>query len=130
MNSIIIKGRLTRDPELKTTGSGIAVCSFSVAVDRKFQKQGEEKVADFFNCNAWRAQADFISKYFAKGQEILVCGNMQSRKYEDKQGVNRVAWEIQVERVEFCGSKQDNPRSSAPATPNSFEEVPDEDLPF
>ena len=132
MNSIIIKGRLTRDPELKTTGSGVSVCSFSVAVDREYQKQGEDKVCDFFNCNAWRVQGEFVSKYFVKGQEILVRGEMQSRKYEDKQGNNRIAWEIQVDRAEFCGSKQ-NGTGAASDTSNpteGFTEVEDESLPF
>ena len=108
MNSIIIKGRLALDPELRKTQSDVSVCSFDVAVDRGYTKPGEEKITDWFKCNAWRQQGEFISKYFTKGQEILIRGEMQSRKYADKEGNNRVAWEVQVERAEFCGNKSQN----------------------
>lgn len=106
MNFIAIHGRLVHDPELRQTQSGVSVCGFTVAVDRAYQK--DEKQADFFNCTAWRSTADFVSKFFHKGKEIIVTGEMQSRKYQDKEGNNRTAWEIQVSNVEFCGKKGDN----------------------
>ena len=114
MNSITIKGRLTKDPELRNTQSGTAVCTVNVAVDRPYSK---DKETDFFTVVFWRQTAEFVSKYFSKGQEILVQGEMQSRKYEDKEGNNRIAWEIKADRVEFCGSKgQGEENASAPAT--------------
>lgn len=117
MNNIIIKGRLTKDPELRNTQSGTAVCTVNVAVDRPYSK---DKETDFFTVVLWRQTAEFVSKYFSKGQEILVQGEMQSRKYEDKEGNNRIAWEIKADRVEFCGSKDQNSESEpAPATKKS-----------
>lgn len=107
LNSIIIHGRLTRDPEMRTTTSGVSVCSFSVAVDRSYAKQGEEKQTDFFSVTAWRGLAEMVSRYFAKGKEIVVWGAMQSRKYTDKEGNERTAWEILANGVDFCGSKGD-----------------------
>lgn len=116
MNQIVIKGRIVHSPELKTTQSGVNVCRFSVAVDRRFKQNGE-KVTDFFDCVAWRSSADFVSKYFDKGQEILLSGEMQSRQYEARDGSKRRAWEISVDNVDFCGSKQSNaaPEQPAPA---------------
>lgn len=121
MNQIIIKGRIVHSPELKTTQSGVNVCQFSVAVDRRLKQNGE-KVTDFFDCVAWRSSADFVSKYFDKGQEILLSGKMQSRQYEARDGSKRRAWEISVDNVEFCGGKQSNvataqaaPQQAAPA---------------
>ncbi len=105
MNCIIIKGRLTTDPELKHTQSDTPVCSVNVAVDRPYSK---DKETDFFTVVFWRQAAEFVCKYFSKGQEILVQGEMQSRKYEDKEGNNRIAWEVKADRVEFCGSKSQN----------------------
>lgn len=104
MNTIIIKGRLTRDPELKNTTNGVKVCTISVAVDRSYSKDGERQ-ADFFDCTFWRQGAEFISKYFSKGQEIIVQGEMQSRKYTDKDGNSRTAWGIENCHAEFCGKK-------------------------
>lgn len=108
LNTIMIHGRLTRDPELKQTQSGVSVCGFSVAVDRSYARQGEEKQTDFFSVTAWRGLAEMISKYFTKGKEIVVWGAMQSRKYTDKNGNDRTAWEILANGVDFCGSKGDN----------------------
>lgn len=114
MNCVIIKGRLTSDPELKHTQSDTPVCSVNVAVDRPYSK---DKETDFFTVVFWRQAAEFVCKYFSKGQEILVQGEMQSRKYEDKEGNNRVAWEVKADRVEFCGSKsQNSDGGDAPAT--------------
>ena len=131
LNHITIHGRLTADPELKQTQSGVSVCNFTVAVDRSY-KNGEEKQTDFFTVVCWRGLADMVSKYFAKGKEILVSGEMQSRKWQDNDGNNRISWEIMANGVDFCGSKSDNggnsvPKSSAP----KMEEIDtDSDLPF
>ena len=87
-NKVILMGRITHDLELKTTPSGANVCSFSIAVDRRFQQKGEEKKSDFFNIVAWRQQADFVTRYFGKGRMILVEGELQTRSYTDKNGMN------------------------------------------
>lgn len=134
LNHITIHGRLTADPESKQTQSDVSVCRFTVAVDRSY-KNGEEKLTDFFTVVCWRGLADMVSKYFAKGKEILVSGEMQSRKWQDNEGNNRTSWEIMANSVDFCGSKSDNGGNSAPTykTNNApkFEEIGDEDsLPF
>lgn len=102
MNLIVVKGRLVRDPELRQTNSGTAVCTVDLAVDRAYSKENE---TDFFTVVFWRQTAEFVAQYFTKGREMLVYGEMQSRKYQDKDGNNRVAWEIKADRVEFCGNK-------------------------
>lgn len=109
MNLVILKGRLTKDPELKTTNSDTKVCGFSIAVNRRFSKENE---ADFINCTAWRQTAEFIHKYFKKGQEICINGSLQVRKWEDKDGNTRYATDVVVENAEFCGSKKDNAETS------------------
>src|SRR5574344_2221497 len=103
MNIIAIKGRLVRDPSTKTTPNGVNVCNITVAVDRAYSNGGE-KQTDFFDCVFWRQGAEFVSKYFTKGKEIIVTGEMQSRKWTDKDGNNRISWEIQNCHAEFCGS--------------------------
>ena len=106
LNAILIHGRLVRDPEIRKTQSDVSVCNFTVAVDRYF-KSGEEKQTDFFDVVAWRGLAEMISKHFSKGKEIMVSGEMHSRKWVDNDGANRIAWEIQAANVDFCGSKND-----------------------
>ena len=103
LNSIVIMGRLVRDPEMRKTGSDVAVCSFTVAVDRDYQK--DEKITDFIDCVAWRSTAEFISRYFSKGRMIVVQGSLQSRKWQDKDGNNRVSWEVQADKAFFGDSK-------------------------
>lgn len=105
INCAVIMGRLVADPELRTTTGGISVTSFCVAVDRNFVKQGEERQADFINVVAWRQTADFVTRYFHKGSMIAVEGSIQTRSYEDKNGVKRTAVEIVASNVSFCGSK-------------------------
>ena len=114
LNTVVIMGRLTADPELRTTASGLSVTSFSVAVDRRFQRQGEEKQTDFINVVAWRQTADFVSRYFHKGSMIAVQGSIQTRNYEDKNGNKRTAVEIVADNVSFCGSKAET-GTGAPA---------------
>lgn len=133
MNKIIIKGRLTRNPEMKQTNSGKSVANFSVAVNRRFDKEK----TDFFECTAWEKTGEFVSKYFAKGQEILVEGRMESNHYEDKSGNKRTSWSIIVEQVDFCGSKSDNQNREKTndiniSAENDFSELDDDgdDLPF
>lgn len=131
LNHITIHGRLTVDPELHQTQSGVSVCNFTVAVDRSY-KNGEEKQTDFFTVVCWKGLADMVSKHFAKGKEILVSGEMQSRKWQDNEGNNRISWEIMAKGVDFCGSKSGNGYNSAPqnSASNMEEVAPDEDLPF
>ena len=134
-------GRLVADPELKSTGNGVEYCNFTVAVDRRFNKQGEERQADFIDCIAWRQSAVFIEKYFHKGSMIAIQGCIQTDMYEDKEGNKRKSVRIVADNVSFCGSKNDNNSpgtTTAPAaTPNlnvnaddEFKEVPEDDLPF
>ncbi len=144
LNTVILMGRLTADPELRTTSSNLSVLSFSVAVDRSYQSQGQERQADFINCVAWRQNADFISKYFRKGQMIAIEGAIQTRSYEDKNGNKRTAFEVIVNRASFCGSKSESgvaDRYQTPATqPASFQnntadefagvDAVEDDLPF
>jgi len=106
LNRIIIMGRLTRDPELRRTQSGIAVCTFTVAVDRDRQsRDAQEKQTDFIDVTVWRQTAEFVCRYFNKGKMIIVEGSMQSRKWTDKMGQNRVSWEIAATNVMFGESK-------------------------
>ena len=112
LNRIVLLGRLTADPEIKTTPNGVSVATFTVAVDRSFTAKGQEKQTDFIPVVAWRATADFIGKYFQKGSLIAVDGSLQTRKFTDKQGNNRTAFEVIVDQVSFAGSKNDS--SAAP----------------
>ena len=111
LNSISIAGRLTRDPELRYTQSQVAVCSYTVAVERDFAGQNQQRETDFFDCVAWRQAGEFVSKYFHKGDMIVVTGRMQSRDWTDNQGNKRRNWEIQVEHSYFGGSKSDSQSS-------------------
>ena len=148
MNSICLMGRMTGDPELKTTQSGVSVTSFSVAVDRAYRSKDQERQTDFINCVAWRNTAEFISRYFRKGQRIALQGSLQSRKYTANDGSQRTVYEVVVDNAFFCESKGGN-AAGAPgydsqvpqysearpafSTANSgdFEEIlTDEDLPF
>ena len=108
LNQIVIMGRLTRDPELRRTGSGIAVASFSLAVDRDFgSREGGEKETDFIDIVAWRNTAEFVSKYFAKGRMAVVTGRLQIRAWNDKDGNKRRSAEVVADNVYFGDSKKD-----------------------
>ena len=130
MNIIAIKGRLVRDPEIRQTQSGVSVTNITVAVDRSYSAGGE-KQTDFFDCVFWRQGAEFISKYFKKGKEIIVTGEMQSRKWQDKEGNNRISWEIQNAHAEFCGGKGENTQQEKQNV-SDYSVVDDssEDIPF
>ena len=119
-NKVILMGRLTADPELKQTQSGTAVTSFNLAVDRRYTKEGQEKQTDFITCQAWRSTAEFICKYFAKGSAMLVCGELQTRSWEDQQGNKRYATEVVVGDVSFCEAKKNSEgNNTAPASNGS-----------
>ncbi|NLL63092.1 MAG: single-stranded DNA-binding protein [Ruminococcaceae bacterium] len=131
LNCAIIMGRLTADPELRTTSNGINVTSFSVAVDRSYQKPGEERQTDFINVVAWRGTAEFITRYFRKGSMIAIQGSIQTRNYEDKTGARRTAVEIVADNVSFCGSKAETgtgtfqkPETSVAEEPAEVSEAP------
>lgn len=125
INRVVLMGRLTKDPELKTTSGGISVTSFSIAVDRNYVKQGEERKADFFDVVAWRSTAEFIARYFNKGDMIAVEGQLQTRTYEANDGSTRKVVEVNIDNASFTGSKKsevNEPKNGAP--------VLDDDLPF
>lgn len=135
-NKVILIGNMTSDPELKQTQGGISVCSFSIAVNRRFAKDGEQ-ACDFITIQAWRQQAEFVCKYFKKGNPILVCGQLQTRTWTDNQGQKRYATEVVADEVSFVGNKESNTEAK-PYVPNAytsnnqnFEEIPnDGSLPF
>jgi single-strand DNA-binding protein len=127
-------GRLVADVELRTTATGKSVATFRIAVDRGYSK-GEDKKADFITIVAWENTADFISKYFHKGDMIALRGEIQTRSYEDSNGNKRTAFEVLAREVSFCGGKNESNNSSVAPTSMSapdFEEIPDDDeeLPF
>lgn len=105
LNVVAIMGRLVADPELCTTPAGVNVCQFRIACDRNFARQGEQRQADFVDIVAWRAQADFVCKYFSKGSLIAINGRIQTRNYQDKNGNNRTAFAVVAENINFGGSK-------------------------
>ena len=137
LNKIIITGRFTAKPELKSTQSGVNVTSFSLAVQRNYKNAQGEHDTDFINCVAWRNQAEFITKFFDKGQLITVVGSLTSRRYEDANGNKRTAFEVVVDEAMFAESKNDRqqapsftPPTTAGGNDMAFEEFEGEDLPF
>lgn len=130
-NRAIIEGRLTADPELKTTQSGVEYCNFSVAVDRDY-KNGEERLADFIPVKAWRGSAKFISQYFKKGDPILIEGRIEVDKYTDNDGNNRTFTQVVVDHSTFTISKKStaDSNSAAPAFTELSSEDADGELPF
>ncbi len=148
LNKVIIGGRLTADPELKQTSSGITVCTFSVAVNRRTSAEGAQQ-ADFINVVAWRNQAEFVSRFFRKGSSICVIGSIQTRSWTDQNNQKRYATDVVADEINFVDSKGESPASrggNAQYTPESygtpsfsnqdadaprFEDIPnDDDLPF
>ena len=152
-NKAILIGNMVADPELRATPNGVNVCSFRIAVGRKFVKAGEQQQTDFLDVVAWRGTAEFVTKYFSKGKPILVCGSIQSRNWEDKDGNKRTTVEIIADEVSFVGPKGASdsfasgapsggdpgpaPPPSAPSYSTSYESAPkfeeisaDDDLPF
>ena len=127
MNKAILVGRLTRDAELRTTGSGTSVCSFTLAVNRRFKNADGNYDADFINCVPWRAQAEFISKHFKKGDMFGIVGNLQTRIYE-KDGNKTYITEVVVEEVNFVGGKKSDKGSDTSA--DDILPMPDDELPY
>ena len=151
LNKVILMGHMTADPELKQTGSGISVCSFSIGVNRRYSKSADQnqQSVDFINIVAWRQQAEFVSRYFKKGSSIIVCGQLQTRNWTDNQGQKRYVTEVVADEVSFgAPAASQNPGGDKPSaqgyTPTaygapsfnsassaSFEEIPSDDsLPF
>ena len=122
MNKVTLKGRMTADPVIKKTQNALYVCTFTVAVNRRFDKEK----TDFITCEAWRQTADFIGKYFSKGKEIIICGELHIDKYE-KDGQARFITKVVVEEVEFCGGKPETTTTSEFVAVAPAEE---DDLPF
>jgi single-strand DNA-binding protein len=120
LNLVTLIGRLTADPELRATGTNIPVTSFSIAVNRKTAKDGT-KIADFLNIVAWRTTAEYVAKYFKKGQAILIVGSIQTRSYEDKEGRKRIAFEIVADEVQFAEPKRDGNDINVAPTASNFE---------
>ena len=132
LNKIILMGRLTRDPELRRTGSGTAVTSFALAVDRDFKGQGGEKETDFIDVVAWRGTAEFAAKYLDKGRMAAVTGSLQGRSWEDKDGNKRRSMEVLAESIYFADSKREETTGrGVDVSADDFQEVEDDgDLPF
>lgn len=132
LNHITLMGRLTRDPELRRTGSGIAVASFTLAVDQDYKSQNGERGVDFINIVAWRGTAEFAEKYFEKGQMAVISGRLSTRNYEDKNGNKRTAYEVVASNIYFCGSKSNAGNSETDAAPQTFDPLMDDDpdIPF
>lgn len=152
LNTAAVMGRLAADPELKHTPGGVAVTSFSLAVDRNYAKPGEERQTDWIDVVAWRGTAEFICKYFNKGRMIAVTGFLQTRSWEDKNGLKHKATELVAQQVSFCGDKpreadgkdstgksreslkathyEEPPKDFSQGNLNDFEELDDSDLPF
>ena len=138
LNVVAIMGRLVADPELRTTQSGTNVCSFRIACDRNFARQGEQRQADFIDIVAWRQQAEFVSKYFQKGSMIAIAGSLKTRQNQDKNGNNREAFEIVANNINLAGPKSSNAgggancyqnaapsyQNAAPARPAAVEAAP------
>ena len=133
VNVAVIMGRLTKDPELRYTTNNTAVLYFTVAVDRAYSKPGEERQADFIDVVAWSKTAEFVDRYFEKGQKIIVEGSLQTRTYTDKNGNKRKAVELVARQVHFAeGKKQQNtmPEPSDSDMPDGYAKVEDLDVPF
>ena len=143
MNRVVLVGRLTKDPETRATQNGVTVCNFTVACDRPYVRQGEERQADFINCIAWRQTGEFVNKYFVKGNRIALNGSIQTRSWDDKNGNKRYATEVVVDHVEFVQSKSEGnqPTAQPQTTPSDptgdidgfmpMEDIGDlDDLPF
>lgn len=138
LNSVCLMGRLTADPELKSTQSGVSVCSFRIAVDRTYTPKGQEKQTDFINIVTWRGTAEFVSRYFRKGQLVAVQGSIQTSQYTDRDGNKRTAFDVVADNVFFAEKKAESGETKqgagydhSPDIQGDFEEIisPDE-LPF
>lgn len=139
MNKITLIGNLTHDPEVRSTPNGVTVCTFNIAVNRRFAPQGGEKVTDFFRINAWRQLGDTCAKYLSKGRKVAVIGELQARTYETKDGTTRMSLDVSADEVEFLSPRQQDDGSgySAPRQSNAapqdlagFTDIQSDDIPF
>lgn len=128
LNNCTFLGRLTKDPDVGKTQSDVSYCRFCVAVDRAFAREGEERKADFIDCTAWRGTAEFIAKYFHKGDMIGVTGSIQTGTYE-KDGVKMKTWALMVQQASFAGKKNDSAQNDS-KPPEGFTPLTDDDIPF
>lgn len=129
MNKQIVIGNVCNDPETRSTPSGVTVCSFNVAVDRRFKDAKGNKVTDFFRVQAWRQLGEVCSKYVKKGMKVAVIGELQPRLYEAKDGTARMSLDVCADDVEFMTRADEKP-AAKPADPNTFEDISSKDLPF
>ena len=130
-NIIMLTGRLTADPELKSTQSGVSVCTFTIAVDRDYKDSSGNKQTDFISCTAWRKTAEFITQYFNKGSKIKVGGSLEMQSWKDNSGNNRISPNVLVEKASFAESKKEAQPNNPYTNPVQFEEITeDENLPF
>lgn len=120
MNKVFLIGNLTRDPEMRSTQSGVPVCNFSIAVNRRFKNANGEQETDFLNVIAWRQLAELCSKYLAKGRKVAVTGSIQTRQYEAKDGSKRTAWDIVADEVEFLSANQSSGEHGAQSASDAY----------
>lgn len=136
MNKIMLIGNLTRDPEMRSTPNGVTVCSFTIAVNRRFAQQGGEKQTDFFRINAWRQLGETCARYLAKGRKVAVVGELQARTYQGSDGTTRMSLDVSAEEVEFLTPRGQDEGGSAPrqsAAPQDlagFTDIQSDDIPF
>ncbi|MDY6081102.1 MAG: single-stranded DNA-binding protein [Eubacteriales bacterium] len=139
MNKITLIGNLTHDPEVRSTPNGVTVCTFTIAVNRRFAQQGGEKATDFFRINAWRQLGENCARYLAKGRKVAVIGELQARTYEGKDGATRMSLDVSADEVEFLtprsqdeGSGYSAPRqnNAAPQDLAGFTDIQSDDIPF
>ena len=139
MNKITLIGNLTHDPEVRSTPNGVTVCTFTIAVNRRFAQQGGEKATDFFRINAWRQLGENCARYLAKGRKVAIVGELQARTYEGKDGATRMSLDVSADEVEFLtprsqdeGSGYSAPRqnNAAPQDLAGFTDIQSDDIPF
>ena len=136
MNKIMLIGNLTRDPEMRSTPNGVTVCSFTIAVNRRFAQQGGEKQTDFFRINAWRQLGETCARYLAKGRKVSVVGELQARTYQGSDGTTRMSLDVSADEVEFLTPRGQDEGGSAPrqfAAPQDlagFTDIQSDDIPF
>lgn len=139
MNKITLIGNLTHDPEVRSTPNGVTVCTFTIAVNRRFAQQGGEKATDYFRINAWRQLGENCARYLAKGRKVAVAGELQARTYEGKDGATRMSLDVSADEVEFLtprsqdeGSGYSAPRqnNAAPQDLAGFTDIQSDDIPF
>jgi len=133
MNRIIVIGNVTNDPTMQSTPSGVTVCTFSIAVDRKFKDANGEKVTDFFRIQAWRQLGEVCGKHVKKGMKVGTIGELKARTYEAKDGTTRLSLDVTADEVDFMSYVDEKPAEKPkqrPADPNTFQDISSDDLPF